>query len=380
MRIAFFTHYALLYGANRSLLNLIDGLKHYGIEPFVISPAKGDLTEALCKRGVPVAVMPLKMWMATTRSWRSVAKCLYQNVQQLLPLARQLQAWNIDVVYTNSLAIPMGAMISKLLRCPHVWHLREFGDLDYGLQFDWGKRISHRVIETADAVITVSRAIKNHFFRQDNFDHVHIIYNGVASKAQFDLLYDKANNSSFSSSRYTFTIVGGVLPSKGQDIAIKALAQLSQKIPQVRLIIAGSGEETYVRSCRELASHLGVANQVEFWGYIDDPFKAFLAADATLVCSAYEAFGRVTVESMAACRPVIGLDRAGTSELIMHERNGLLYQGGPTALARCMERVATNPTWAQNLGKNGWREARARYSVEVYSQQVFDVLQSILAT
>jgi len=40
------------------------------------------------------------------------------------------------------------------------------------------------------------------------------------------------------------------------------------------------------------------------------------------MCSRHEAMGRVTVEAMSACLPVIGFDNGGTAELIEHERSG----------------------------------------------------------
>ena len=47
MRIAFLSHYAELYGANRSLLGLISGLSRFVVEPVVYCPKKGAFTEAL---------------------------------------------------------------------------------------------------------------------------------------------------------------------------------------------------------------------------------------------------------------------------------------------------------------------------------------------
>jgi hypothetical protein len=44
LRVAFLTHYAELYGANLSLLNLIEGLGRHGVSAHVISPEQGDLS------------------------------------------------------------------------------------------------------------------------------------------------------------------------------------------------------------------------------------------------------------------------------------------------------------------------------------------------
>jgi glycosyltransferase involved in cell wall biosynthesis len=87
--------------------------------------------------------------------------------------------------------------------------------------------------------------------------------------------------------------------------------------------------------------------------------------------------GRVTVEAMCACRPVIGYDSGGTSELIDHDRTGLLYRGGPDALAECMARYVTDPELARRHGEAGWTVARKRHSTEVYAAQIFEVIRGV---
>jgi glycosyltransferase involved in cell wall biosynthesis len=397
MRVAFITHYTTLYGANRSLLSLVDGLRRYDVVSHVVAPAEGDVTNALRGRSVPIAVMPIQWWVASQGldgfdaghllrwlykylRWRSrTLERLSGNIRVLPKLVKQLKLWNVDVVYTNTSVTPVGAMAARILQRPHIWHLREFSDLHYGYQYDWGKSIFRLLIGRADAVIAISEAIRTYHLRDAKSERTHVIHNGVASVAEFDRLYDKVNsnpNYAFEANRpYTFALVGVIHPAKGQDAAIRALALLAREFEKVRLLIVGEGRTDRLKA---LAHDLGVTNRVEFWGYVDDPYKAYLASDAVLMCSRNEAMGRVTAEAMSACRPVIGYDEAGTSEIIEHGHTGLLYRGGPEALASCMRQFVENPVWARQLGNNGWDVARKKYSVEVYAQSVYEVLSSVV--
>ena len=64
MRIAFITHYGDLYGANRSLLDLMVGLRaRHGVVPHVILPVEGPFQKALVSAGVEHAVVPFPTWM-----------------------------------------------------------------------------------------------------------------------------------------------------------------------------------------------------------------------------------------------------------------------------------------------------------------------------
>ena len=176
-------------------------------------------------------------------------------------------------------------------------------------------------------------------------------------------------------------LVGRFRESKGQAVAIQAFAKVAKQFPNVRLLLVGgaggTGDQGYFDLCRKLVNELGVTGRVEFWGYIPDPERAFLAADVALMCSRNEAMGRVTVEAMSACRPVIGYDSGGTSELIDPNRTGQLYRGRADELATCMTRYVVAPELAKQHGEAGWQVSRVRHSTETYAAQIHNVLHGV---
>ncbi len=386
MNVVFFSHYTELYGANRSLLNLIDGLKNYSVNCYVIIPKKGAMMQSLKSRNIPFAIIPFECWIdwpkrsgnSLKKNYRKIQR-LSNNIKLLPKLVKTINEWNIEIIYTNSTVTNIGFLLSKLLNITHVWHLREFVDLDYNFSFDWGKNIVTYCLENSAATIAISTAIATHYFQAKSNPSLSIIYNGVASKSKFDQLYQKRYPYPFNQTKtYTFSLVGKISPQKGQEIAIQAIGILAKKYQNIRLILVGSGEKNYEIYLQQLTHELQIADKVEFWGYIKDPFQAYLASDAVLMCSLNEGMGRVTVEAMGTCRPVIGYDNAGTSELIEHELTGLLYQKNePQPLALCMERFVENVSWSQQLGENAWKVASENYSIENFAKQVYQVLSSV---
>ncbi len=381
LRVAFLTHYAELYGANLSLLNLIEGLGRYGVRSHVIAPEPGDLVPELTRCGVPAAVLPFEWWVSPRRTLLGVATRILRNARTLRPLAAQVSRWGCELVYSNSSVFAVGALTAAVLGLPHVWHLREFGDRDYGLLPDLGPRLTRMGLRTADAMVFVSHALRRAFLGRAVPPRAHVIYNGVAPEAVFDARREAAEALRGRRQPFTFVLVGRFRASKGQAVAIRAFARLTARHPAARLLLVGgagqTGEQGYYDDCRSLAAELGVADRVEFWGYIPDPERAFLAADVALMCSGNEAMGRVTAEAMSACRPVLGFDSGGTSELIDHERTGLLYCGGPDALASCMAVYAAEPERAWRHGLAGWHAARRRHSTEAYAAQIAEVLRGV---
>src|SRR5262245_44547248 len=159
-RISFITHYSELYGANLSLLNLIEGLGRYGVRAHVILPEPGDLLGALSRHDIPAAVLPFEWWVSTRRTVPGAAERLCRNVRTLRPLTAQLTRWGTDLVYSNSSVFAIGALAAAELGLPHVWHLREFGRLDYDLRPDFGIHLSRLMYRSADAAIFVSNALR----------------------------------------------------------------------------------------------------------------------------------------------------------------------------------------------------------------------------
>lgn len=382
LRVAFLTHYTELYGANLSLLNLLDGLVRAGVRPHVIAPEGGDLLGVLERRGIQAAVVPFEWWVSPTRSILGAATRIVKNLRRVRAIAAQVRRWGCELVYSNSSVFAAGALAAAELDLPHLWHLREFGRRDYDLKPDLGVRLSRLGFRSADATIFVSHALRRAFLGRRIPANSHVIYNGVAREAEFDDRRRAAEAVRGRAQPFTFVLVGRFRESKGQHVAIEAFARVADRFPASRLLLVGgsgaTGQQHYFERCQALAAEMRVADRIEFWGYIPDPERAFLAADVALMCSRNEAMGRVTAEAMAACRPVIGFDGGGTSELIDAGRTGLLYRGGADELAACMATYAAVPELAREHGEAGWQVARRRHSTEAYVAQVQEVIGGVM--
>ena len=372
LRIAFVTHYSKLYGANRSLLCLVDGLRSYGIEPHVLAPEEGPLTEELADRCIPFYALPFKQWMSQDR-WKAPAR-LGANLAMLPALARKVSQWNVDLIHTNSSVTPVGALLAEILSVPHVWHVREFGRLGLGLHYDWGKTLSQIFMSRAEAMIAVSKAVRRHVL-SDVDAPSYVVYNGVISQERLEQLKTETELGSKNKNPYTFAIVGRIGPAKRQEQSLRALHRLKQQGKKAHLLIAGDGNSEHVESLRQLRQSLNLNSKVSFLGYVSDPYDVYRRADAVLMCSPHEAMGRVTAEAMAAKRPVIGRDGGATPELIDDGYNGILYNGTDNDLAICMSRFIGNPGWAQTLGEKGWKRAEKKFTEEIYSRKIYNILR-----
>ena len=380
LRVTFITHYPELYGANRSLLNLIDGLQAHGVQASVVCRAGGPLTEELANRGVPFCVFPFRYWLnpSQPRHWLNGLARFLEIARSVPALKQQVAPWQPDIIYTNSSVIPIGALLARALGKPHVWHIREFAVEHFGLRHDLGGLFFRFWLNRAAAVIAISQSIKDGVLSGVR-SKIHVIYNGVIGIDDLKKLAAPAVHPEAETDRFIFAIAGLLHPSKGQKEAIEALALVHRKHPQAGLLIAGTGENNYGQELQTLARDLGVAAQVQFLGFVDDIYAVFGRANAVLMCSRFEAMGRVTAEAMAAGKPVIGYNDAGTAEIVDHGKTGLLYEGGPKNLADAMENLIGDPALVLELGRNARKKAEEEFTVEAYAEKIFYLLNSIQA-
>ena len=386
MKIVFYSHDAGLYGATRSLLSLIEGLKTYGVECLVILSKHGDIEKYFNEKSISFAVIPHYWWVSMSKppkgttcrplfykKWiRNIMLRLVCNIKMLPKQIRFIKQFDPDFIYTNTSTIPMGAIIALLHKTKHVWHLREFVDLLWELDFGIG--FFKFLLCKSDAVIVNSDSLRNYISNVTGVQKIYRVYNGIAFKKEFEEKFKKIKKINEYSKPYTFGMVGKILfEKKGQDIAVHAISLLKDTYPDIKLVIAGDGD---IKKLKQIISKLNVEAYVKIVGFIYDPYELYYSVDAVLMCSKYEEFGRVTVEAMSACLPVVGCDNTGTKEIVQHEHTGLLYQGGPATLAKEMERLINNPSWARQLGINGWRVAREKYNNEVYCASIYNILKN----
>ena len=143
---------------------------------------------------------------------------------------------------------------------------------------------------------------------------------------------------------------------KRQSLLIEALAGTSTG---VRLIVAGSSETPEgFRELERKAEQLGVSRRVDFVpGWFSEERKAELLADALAVALTpfdEDSYSFAALEAQHACKAVLTTtDAGGLTELIAHERNGLVAAPSAAALAREMDRLYRDRPLAKSLGQQG---------------------------
>jgi glycosyltransferase involved in cell wall biosynthesis len=267
----------------------------------------------------------------------------------VLPLARRLHAEApFDLVdaqffYPDG---PAAARIARALGLPLAIKARG-ADIQHWGRRGYALRQMRAAAEQAAVLLAVSEALKGDMaalgFPRDK---VRIHYTGLDRDLFHPL--DRIECRRRAAAHFGFELpagapllatVGALIPRKGQEFVVRALAQ----VPQAHLLLVGKGEDE--AKLRSLASASGVAGRVHFLGSLDHTLLPVVlsAADAMALPSASEGLANAWVEALACGCPLVITDAGGAAELMTRPEAGRVVARDPHAIAEGLNALLADP-------------------------------------
>lgn len=371
MRIVFILNSSGLYGANRSLLGLIQFLIDNNHKCFVIIPTQGGVEEELQKLGIEYKIEEYRscMWYPGY-----IGAPFLVNLINLPKIVRDIKKWDVDIIHSNSSSHDIGIIISKILRKKHVWHIREIMESNYRTRTIFPK-LYKWLRAKSDAVICVSKFIFDYHMKHYPNTNMQMIYN------PYDIDYYNISRKQFATDdRITILMAGNMTPYKRQIDSVKAVGLLVEEgIENIELILAGNGEEECVREITNYINEKHLEEWIRRIDFVKDLREIRRNSDIILCCSVDEALPRVIVEGMLGELLAIGADSGGIAELIEHKKRGLLYKVGDYKdLAEQIKYAIDNKEECYNMIKEAKEYAVENFELKHSGNNVVDVYTQIL--
>jgi len=205
---------------------------------------------------------------------------------------------------------------------------------------EWIKHCDEHFIPEAKKVFANSRAVAGRLKHYNNIDSEPLYHPPPLAEK---LRTGEPGNYVFYPSRLE--------PQKRQELLIEAMRHV--RAPVKVVMAGGSGD---ARRYESLVKQHRVRDRVTLCGFVSDAELVNLYAGALAV--AYlpfdEDYGYVTLEGMLSGKPVVVTnDSGGAAELIEHERDGLLVEPEPKAIAASLDRLYEDRDAARRMGERG---------------------------
>ena len=384
MRVLYVNHTAEFSGAERSLLDLIQGLPDF-VEPLLATP-DGRLSEEALRRGIPttqISGTSGSLKLHPTRTPRALAE-IGVAAGEIRLAARRHRA---VLVHANSVRAGVALGLTHTPAAAVV-HVRDC--LPPGRVSSTTMRL---VAATATTVVANSEYTADSVRQLAPSAELEVVHNPVDLErwdpARIDRVHARARLREVRPRALLLGVVAQLTPWKGQDTAIAALDLLRRQGVDAHLLLIGSAKflspstrfdnEAYAAELRQRVSAAGLEDRVSWLGERDDVPELISALDVLLLPSWEEPFGRALIEAMALRVPVVATSVGGPPEILTDGVEGFLVEPrDPDAWAGAIRHFAESPTLGREMGQAGRLRVERAFGRERHVSSMLDVYERTL--
>ncbi|MDN7226434.1 glycosyltransferase family 4 protein [Planococcus sp. N064] len=285
-----------------------------------------------------------------------------QNLKAYKQIQKVMDEENFDFVHTQS---PSGGAVTRLaarkarnkgtrvIYTAHGFHFfKGAPKKNWALYYPIEKLLSN----LTDTIITINEEDYNQALRRLNAKNIELVHGVGIDLNKFvpqspELKSSLRKKYGFKEEDFILVYAGELSYRKQQDLIIKAISKVKNKIPNIKLLLAGNGncEDQY----KTLATRMKVENNIEFLGYRNDVSNLMLIADVAVSASRQEGLPVNIMEAMATGLPLIVTDCRGNRDLVKENENGIIVTNNDEIQFSCaIERIYLDNTLRQLFKDN----------------------------
>jgi glycosyltransferase involved in cell wall biosynthesis len=311
-------------------------------------------------------------------------------IPQIVKLAKLMRANDIDLVHLNSDPTRHGREIvlaAKLTGLPCICYAQNFSEF---------QAVDRHIARFIDRYVFCSNAIGEHCIKLGKAVPARgcTIYPGVPEVAKWSQPYDTAKirrELGWSDQDFIAGNIGRLVSWKGQDVFLKALAEVKREVPDIKGLLVGDPTEqsegqneqpvSFYEQLLALTESLSLTDNVHFTGFRSDIPQILASVDVFVHSSSEpEPFGTAVIEAMMAARPVIATNAGGMPEMIQDGATGLLVPlSDPQAMARAILFYYRDQARAKRIARAGQQKATTELTAQRHIDEFQALYQTLLA-
>lgn len=369
MRAVTAFHLGGVGGPSRSLAGAMAWLAEGG-EVTSLFPEDGDAAAEYRALG-PVGVAPYSA-LTYARTPPAAARAARGLARDVRTFRRELRRLRPDLLVVVTTVLPAALAAARLEGVPAVVYAAEVYSQEWkrspALEL-WGAGLARGTARLASGLVCCSRLVARQFsgarvplaVAYPPIGSEHAGGDRAAGRARFGC--EEADPC--------IAVVGNLSRGRGQDLAIRALAEVRREAPAARLLLVGAAHPRpvdldYAAELRALARELGVEDAVAFAGSVPGIADVYAAADVVVnPARSAESFGRVAAEALVAGRPPVTADVGAVREVIRDGVDGIVVPPEqPGAIAAAVLGLRRDPERARRLVAAGAERVRSEFGPE----------------
>jgi glycosyltransferase involved in cell wall biosynthesis len=350
-------------GAEKYLKHLLPGLKAYGIDCdlIVVCTKKTESTFAAYCSAVNDSGVKTTLIVAEKYGILTTAKKINNYLKE-----EKISILHTHLFHADLMAAVLKTFFNKNIRIISTKHgyqekvLQQYDPINYKKPNDLYYHITKYILRKIDINIAVSKAMADLYFNLGMSKiHFPYIHHGITFP-EFD---KPPQGESFRKATPQLITVGRIEIIKGHHFLIDAMPAILEAFPQTKLLILGDGNEK--ANCEKQVKDANLQNNVEFMGFMQQPYQYINNSDIVIQPSFFESFGLVFIEGLALKTPIVAFDVPAGNEILENDKTALLVNKGDSkALAEKIIYLLKNPDVAKQIAENAYEKYKNEFTTE----------------
>jgi len=325
-------------------------------------------------------------YLKTYSRWLSWYQHIFLPVGLHNFLAENIEKFDAVILTSNrTFSSFWGYYYSKIFNKPHI--LMPYGSLPGGsgfkklLKFFLDPIFGYNIVRNAVLVLAQTEHEMNEAIKHGaNVNNVKLMPLNV-DFSEFEILPSKGNfrrKFGINEKEKMVLFLGRLHKNKGIELLIKTFYQLSQKNPNVKLVIIGR-DDGFLSEMLTLINSFGLKKNVFFAGpvYGKGRIEAYVDADVfVLPSSHFEETSTAALEACASATPVILTHQAAIPGLDSHNA-GFIINYDQEELETTLEKILDDEQLRIEMGKNARKFIKEQYSTTAWADRFEEMLNGI---
>jgi len=366
-----------IYGASKIFFITATILQQENYNVFTILSEEGPLADQLRAANINVIICRLGILRRKYFNVKGMLNRLQALIKARKKIIKIVEQNNIDILYSNTAGVLIGAFVAKKCKIKHIWHIHEI--IERPALFS--KLVGKLINKYSDKVIVVSNEVKKHWSKHISGNKLVTIHNGMDYTPFTTATSSIKEEINVKEGEVLIGMIGRVNHWKGQKFFLQMASLLARQFPNVRFLLAGDpypGYEHLHTEMHEIIKNENLGEKVVDLGFRTDVPNILKGLDIFILPSILpDPLPTVVLESMACGRPVIATKHGGALEMVDDQHTGILipWDDAETAVKN-FSFLINDVAAREKMGNAGMDRVQKMFSKEQYKTSILNIIHN----